>query len=79
MHSELSADYCRILTGYRGLRNERKKGKKEKLLFDIPRNHTLLQKICWKSYGGKKSYLKKIMGAIMILSLISEGLIHISL
>lgn len=53
MHSELSADYCRILTGYRGLRNERKKGKKEKLLFDIPRNHTFLQKYAGKVMGKK--------------------------
>lgn len=59
--------------------SERKgKGKKRENIIWSTKESCTLAKICWKSYGGKKRYLKKIMGAIMILSLISEGLcIHL--
>lgn len=53
MHFELSADYWRILRGHRVLRNERKRDKKEKILFDILRNHALLQKYAGKVMGEK--------------------------
>lgn len=55
---------------------ERKKIK-EKILFDILRNHALLQKYAGKVMG-EKVIKKKNIEAIVI-SLISEGLIHLPL